>query len=430
MKSKYQSIIENYIQNLEVLEAYINGLDDILSHQNKKNTPEISDISLKPVFEAISVIGEDIDTEKKIEKIKEYNDNFPHGTLIFEYDKDNNQSSLKFSIDDAIIAKRFERITNKMLLTAKQIPMIFTSSLISMATYFELLATKLIQERLMAHPEAMNIKQKSLSFSQIEEIGSLEEAKNFLIEQEVVDLMHEGFKSWMEYFSKKMKVDIDKIKDDIEEVNEVFCRRHLFVHNGGIVNNIYLTRVSKEFREGVSLGEEIIVDKPYFFNALRLFKRFGIILGLETWKRNTKVSKERVDYVLNFIYELLLEEDWELASVLCQFVLSDNNVEASSKWGAQINYWLTQKKLGKFDEVLQEITEADLSALSSEYQLCRYALLGKNEAFFHLLEHAFPKPIGIQQLEEWPIFSEIRATPEYLEFINKKKQIEKQFVKS
>lgn len=424
MEKGYQPIITNYIENLSVLEAYINGLGDMIEYQSQKLVPSIEegDSSLKPVFDAVSLMGLDMSTEEKLEKIRKFNDDFSHGSITYDLGTEE-KGNFRVSFNDEIIARRFERITKKVIVNIKQIPMIFTSSLISMVTYFELLVAKLLQERLMAHPEAMNIKQKTLTISQIEEIGSLEEAKNFLVEQEVNDLMHEGFKSWMEYFKNKMKIDLGNLKDSIEEVNEVFSRRHLFVHNGGVVNNIYLTRVSKEYRDGLSVGDRIIVDMEYFTNALKLFKKFGLLLGLETWKRNAKDSAERDGYTLHYVYELLIEENWDLAAALCQFVMSDTNVTSSNKWVAQINYWLSQKRSGKFESVIQEITDADLSALSSEYQLCRYALLNKVESFFHLLEHSFPKPIGIQELEEWPVFSEIRETPEYFDFVKKKSSI-------
>lgn len=421
MENGYQKIINNYIENLTVLEVYINGLEDMLQYQSQKIRPSIEegDVSLKPIFQALNLMGLELSTEEKIEKIRRFNDDFLHGSIIYELENED-KGNLKFSFNDELIAKRFERITNKVVINFKQIPMIFTSSLISMVTYFELLVAKLIQERLMAHPDAMNIKQKSLTISQIEEIGSLEEAKNFLVEQEVSDLMHEGFKSWMEYFNNKMKIDLSNLKNNIEEVNEVFSRRHLFVHNGGVVNNIYLTRVSKEYRDNLSVGDLITVDKDYFSNALQLFKQYGILLGMETWKGNIKDSKERVSFILNYVYELLMEENWDLAAALCQFVMADKNVTSGNRWVAQINYWLSQKRSGKLDSVIEEITKADLSALSSEYQLCRYAILHKVDSFFHLLEYAYPSPIGLQQLEEWPVFSEIRETPEYFEFIKRK----------
>jgi hypothetical protein len=423
MEKGYQAIITNYIENLSILEAYINGLEDMLEYQSQKLVPSIEegDLSLKPVFQAVSLMGLDMSTEEKLEKIRKFNEDFSHGSITYELGNES-KGNFRVSFNDEIIAKRFERITNKVLVNIKQIPMIFTSSLISMVTYFELLVAKLIQERLMAHPEAMNIKQKTLTISQIEEIGSLEEAKNFLVEQEVNDLMHEGLKSWMEYFSNKMKINLGNLKDNIEEVNEVFSRRHLFVHNGGVVNNIYLTRVSKEYRGSLSVGDQITVNMEYFSNALKLFKKFGILLGLETWKRNTKDSKERDGFILNYVYELLIEDNWDLAASLCQFVMSDTNVTSSNRWVAQINYWLSQKRSGKFDSVVEEITDADLSALSAEYQLCRYALLHKVDSFFHLLEHAYPNPIGIQQLEEWPVFRDIRETPEYFDFVKEKSQ--------
>jgi uncharacterized protein (DUF1778 family) len=415
-ENEYKAVINNYIQNLEVLSTYISGLDDMLSYQAKKfidgNTHHET---VKPVFDSLfTLIGEG-DEEEKAEVIKKFDEEFPHGKIEITEDE-----RFSLHIENGLVAKRFQRATNQLLLTIKQVPMIFSSSLINLAIYFELLATQLIQERLMKNPEAAKIQKKSLTLFQIEELGSLEEAKNFLIEQEVVDLMHNGFKSWLDYFKQKMNVDLSKIESLTEQVNEVFCRRHLFVHNGGKVNNIYLTRVSKECREGISLGEHIEIDADYFNKTLKLFKMFGIVLGLETWKRQEKSSNDRTDFLLEYIYELLLTKEWDLARVLCQFVMEDNNVPAKSKWTAHINYWLTKKEQGEFHQIEAEIEKTDLSALSSEFQLCKMALLNNYAEFFDLLEDNFPKPIGLEQLEEWPIFKEIREQDTYIDFLKEK----------
>lgn len=421
MENNYRLIVKNYIENLKVLETFINGLDDMISYQlNKYKAENLTDKNLVPIFKAFSVLNEDIDKDLKEKKIMELNEEFPHGIISFksdlEYDEENG-SGISLQIKDSQVAKDFAKTTDHLELSAKQIPMILTSSLINLAVYFELLTTKLIQERLIAHPEAMNIKQKSLTLFQIEEIGSLEEAKNFLIEQEVVDLMHNGFKIWMEYFEKKMKVDLRSIKNDFEQVNEVFCRRHLFIHNGGVVNNIYLTRVSREFHNGIKQGDSLEVSRDYFLKSVNLFKTFGIILGLETWKKHDKVSEDRVEFLLEYIYELLLEGRWEIASIICNFLLNDNQVPSKDKWIAQINYWLTQKRLGKYEDIKQDIDKADLSALNDVFQVCKYALLEKHDEICYLLQNVYPNSIDLNDLQEWPILEEFRQSQQYNDFI-------------
>jgi hypothetical protein len=419
LKSNYHKIINNYIQNIEVIETFISGLDDMVSFQYEKFQPENMSESLKPIFESLSLESEDIEDEKKKEIVKKIDEEFPHGSITFEYNEDKGESGVSIRIKEHLVAKRFQRTMNELVLTGRQIPMIFTSSLINLAVYFELLSTKLIQERLQANPKAMNIEQKSLTISEIEEIGSFEEAKNYLIEQEVVNLMHNGFKNWLSYFEKRMKIDLDRLKEDIEQVNEIFCRRHLFVHNDGIVSNIYLTRVDKKLREDISLGDRLSVDETYFVDALNLLKRFGLILALETWKRQEKNSEERVNFLLEYIFELMLKEEWGLVNHLCEFTLNENNIRESAKWVAKINYWLSLKKQGQFEEIKDDIERADLSALSNEFQLCRLALLDKKEEFFTLLEQVYPHAINLGDLEEWPIFNEIRCEKAYEDFINK-----------
>ncbi|WP_430508299.1 hypothetical protein [Rossellomorea marisflavi] len=413
--NEYIEFIVNYIQNIEVLETYINGLDDILSHQTEKLlSGEAQHDSVRPLFKSLFTFLAEAQ-ENSNGNMEDFEEKFEHGILSFYEEK------LSVQIEDRSVAKRFQKASNQLALTFQQIPMIYSSSLINLAIYFELLATQLIQKRLMDNPEAAKIEKKSLTLTQIEELGSLEEAKNYLIEQEVVDLMHNGFKSWLGYFEDRMKVDISKIKPYTEKVNEVFCRRHLFVHNGGTVNNIYLTRVSKECREGITLGDDLSIDPEYFDNTLKLFKLYGIVLALETWKRKEKESEERTDFLLVYIYDLLIKEEWAVARILCQFIMDDKNVPAKKKWTANINYWLTRKELGEYSEIEDEIKNTDLSALSGEFQLCKMALLDNYAGFFDLLEDNFPKPIGLEDLEEWPIFKEIRNQETYTDFINERK---------
>jgi hypothetical protein len=417
MTNRMQNIIDNYIENLTVLETYIIGLEDMLAYQKEKFSDEnLSDKSLGPIFEAMAMIQGDLEITDKIKKVEEINSNFEYGEISFD-----GEAGISVKIKERFIQKRLVKTVNELHITSRQVPMIFTSSLINLAVYFELLTTQLLKERLLAYPGSMNIKEKTLTISEIEEIGTLEEAKRYLIDQEVDGIMHGGLKSWFEYFEKRMKVDFSHINEYVEEINEVFCRRHLFVHNGGVVNNIYLTRVARELRSDLNLGDELVIKEDYLIPALQLFKKVGILLGLEIWKKQDKTSEERALFLLNYIFDLLIEEESELALILCSFVLKDNNVNSQRKWVAQMNLWLSYKQLGRFDEIKHEVEEADLSALSNEFQLCRLALLNKKEEFFQMIEQqGYPNSIlTLHDLDEWPIFKELRKEPEYHDFIKK-----------
>ena len=414
---EFERIIRNFLKNLKVVETFVNGVEEMILEKQKKIAPEeLNSHNIKEILKAIELVTEK-DTKWE-EKIEEINQNLLDCNIEVEMDENGKKSFKIISKDDVAtgLSKSLDHINS----TNNQVKMIFESSLISLAVYFELLVTSLIHERLNEYPEAMNIDKKSLTISEIEELGSLEEAKNYLIEREVINLMHSGFKDWLIYFKTNMKVPLIRIENLVEDINEVFNRRNLFVHGGGLVNNIYLKKVHNDLKINVKKGDRLFVNDHYLMKTINNFRHFGIILALEVWKTLEKKSKDRPKITNNFIVDMLLETtEWKLIKDLCDFLINDNDVPESLKWQSKINYWLAMKKLGEFEKVSKEVRSADFSAFTKDFQLCQLALLDDYDNFFILLEGAYPNSITLAELEDWPVFNEIRNQEKYKVMINK-----------
>src|SRR5699024_3896575 len=124
---------------------------------------------------------------------------------------------------------------------------------------------------------------KTIQFTKLAAIDSIEEARSFLVDQYIEELLRQSFKSWIEEIENKGKINLKKNNffkstNDIELVNETFQRRHLLIHNDGVVNDLYLLNVDSSCLEDVAKGETLIIGTDYIESRISLFRKLGIIL--------------------------------------------------------------------------------------------------------------------------------------------------------
>ncbi len=85
-----------------------------------------------------------------------------------------------------------------------------------------------------------------LSLAELREIGSIEEAEQYLAIREADSVLRDGLDKQIEYFSKRLKVDTELLANLIPNLKEITERRNIYVHNNGFVDRGYLTRVPSE----------------------------------------------------------------------------------------------------------------------------------------------------------------------------------------
>lgn len=226
-------------------------------------------------------------------------------------------------------------------------------------------------------------------------------------------MMYKSLSDWIDYFKKSRKLDLPFIFDNLTKLKEIVARRNLFVHNDGIVNNIYLSIT----KEGTDLkyekGDIIDIDKEYIYNAIELIALSGVSLVLEIWLKECKGNEEEVDKILNIIFsEYLLEEKWECAKNLYKICLDNDKLNSSCILTCKINYWQCFKWLNQFDQIKSEIDKTDLSAAKTQYRLGILALLDEVDKFFEVLDSQ--SEIGEVELRYWPIFRLIRESDIYM----------------
>ncbi|QOK28050.1 hypothetical protein IIE26_05105 [Cytobacillus oceanisediminis] len=415
--------LNNFLKNLEALEIFIETQTKVINPLDKEGLIGEKEIDgtitvLETISDMISKIkGKKENAGEKLDIIQPDNPKVEVLESIGVSLTQNENGSIQLSFSDKNLADTFNKAVKWSDLTNRQTELVYRNSLISLMMYFENLISGIIKRRLKLFPDSFNPNDKTIKYSELLEFENLSDALEYLIDNEVVKIMYGGFKDWIAYI-KKSGVELKKVEFLSEAINEAHNRRNLFVHNDGIVNNIYLKKVSKEFIDGLEKGKPINITNEYIIKAIDNVKKYGTLLLFEAWKTYQGSEKDkRLDYCEKLAYEFLIGEKWDLAKVLYEFIY-DEISSYGDKTRAQINIWLCQKQLGDFDAIKAEIEKFDASALQTKYHLCISSILEENDKFYELLDKE-PYAISEESLKEWPVLSYVRNDERMQKYLNK-----------
>ncbi|MFJ7681644.1 hypothetical protein [Peribacillus butanolivorans] len=409
----FQKTLNNFLKNLEALDLFLEAQSDLISNNvridRKENTLEAL-TSIKQILELALAKKEDKQGDISF-KVNVKEQLLEMGVEITEQD-----GSTKIDFKDRETAESFKRVLNIGDLTSRQIEMVYRNSLTSLMIYFENLVSNIIKQRLQLFPHSFNPNEKSIKYGDLIQFENLSDALDHLIDNEVIGIMYGGFKSWVTYLNKA-GVKTKKVDIFLEEINEAYNRRNLFVHNDGVINNVYLNKVNAKFTKGLSKGAPIHITDMYLKGAIDAVKKYGVLLLLESWKSfgGELESEERIHYVESLAYEALKKGQWEFAKHLYEFIVDDTE-QFGTKTSCQINIWLCEKMVGKYEDIKDDIISCDVSGLKTHYKLCILALLEENDTFFKLLEKE-PDALNKREFTEWPILASIRKDNRTEEFL-------------
>lgn len=256
-----------------------------------------------------------------------------------------------------------------------------------------------------------------MTLSELKGLSSIDDAEKFLIDVKIDEILRGNFESWIKLLKSELSLGLGYISDIKDELIEVYQRRNLLVHNGGIVNSIYLSKVKKEQRENLGINDKLTVDKNYLENSICNLQKAFILIGAELWKKLNPEDISRGEILGDIIYENLVQSRWDICEGLCYFSLRDFHINPVDKVIAQINYWLCKKENGQYDEIKAELIDANFSDKKEVFQIGLYALRGETDKVIEMLPIALEtNQTNIERIEEFPVLREFRKTKEYEEF--------------
>ncbi len=311
--------------------------------------------------------------------------------------------------------------------TAKRSPgqgaILRRGALTTLLSFFEVLVSDLIQLYYSMYPSALPADQK-LSLADLRELGSIEDAEKALASREAEKVLHgKSLEDQLGYFSNKLNVGLKPLDPELESLVEIDQRRNLLVHNDGVVNRRYLSRVADRLIEEYKIeqGETLVVTENYLAAAIDTLYVVGLTLVQLCWRNWDKDSTEEADgfAVTDMLYESLREERFDLVKRMAERLRGARYAKEQSKRMAIINYAIALKELGCLDE-MESVLSMDWSGFSLEFKLALHALRNEEEEFYQLLPRAVAaEMIEKWQLEEWPVFAHQRGTERFAEALER-----------
>ena len=96
--------------------------------------------------------------------------------------------------------------------------------------------------------------------------------------------------------------------------------------------------------------------------------------------------------------------------------MNDKHIEERSQLTGRCNYWQSLKWQDRFEEVREDVEAYDFSAKDELFQLAQFALLDNEDSFFKLIPTLLSSSkLKLEQLNEWPIFRNMRECSTYHE---------------
>jgi hypothetical protein len=297
-----------------------------------------------------------------------------------------------------------------------RLPLIYSALLISAVSNFEVLVAGAIREFLKFKPGALKSEDAKYSLAEIEAFDTLQEFREFCAERYADGILRRSFEDWMAWFQRFLKIGIDEITHQPIVVREIFQRRHLFVHNGGRVSQLYLSKLP-ELNNPPSLGEQLTIELGYItiaIDALAVAGTLLIALVVRQLVPPEPLKCPMEKYVEEKIYEALFEGRYQMVIDLATSLISDCP-EDYLRLVMTVDCWIARKKLHGIETIRTEVEAWQIDSLEPRFRLAKMALQDKNEEAWNFGRSLVQRgDLDETSWSRWPLLIDVRKYGEQL----------------
>jgi len=332
--------------------------------------------------------------------------------------KADGKTSFQLRPNDATSFQKHIKELHASHLAVQKIPSIFFCSLVHQ---YDAYLGKLLRVSFFVKPEMLHSSQKQLSFAELMSLGSLDIAREYLIEKEIETILrgsHDDQFTWMENrFALPLRKDL-QIWPNFIEMTE---RRHLFVHCDGTVSSQYLSICGKHnvnVDAKLAVGQQLGVNKTYFEHSVDCILEIGVKLGHVLWRKLQSDQLEQADLALHLTtYDFLLEERYSLAKTLLHFAANSLKKHSSEEIRRMlfVNLAIAHYYLGEKQEAHKILDSHDWTACTDKFKLAVAVLHDNFKDAENIMKKIGKKgDIGREDYSTWPLFRDFRKSKEFL----------------
>jgi hypothetical protein len=331
---------------------------------------------------------------------------------------DGTKTTYSFEGGQQLRFQRFRRRVHKAELARILVP---RGLLVALVSQFDAYVGGLIRQLFKLKPEIVDSSGKTFTFSQLAEFGSIEAAREYVIDKEIESVLRESHADQFGWLESKFNLPLRKDLPAWPVFIEVTERRNLFVHTNGIVSRQYLEVCRKhgcQIPDGVCLGNSLPLTREYFAAAYECLLEIGVKLGQVLWRKIQPSEIEKADMnLIDVTYSLISEGRYQLARVLLDFATETLKTHSTEQYRLTcvVNRAQTYKWSGDQEKCKQILDNEDWTATSLKFRLAN-AVLGDNFKEANEIVKQIGKDssdVDKHDYREWPLFKELRKSPEF-----------------
>ncbi|WP_353931744.1 hypothetical protein WJM97_03930 [Okeanomitos corallinicola TIOX110] len=297
--------------------------------------------------------------------------------------------------------------------------------IISLVSEFDIHLANLVKAICLTKPEILNSSERHLSFKELIQFKTLDEARNDIIDREIDGLLRDSHAEHFKWLEKKLGIDTLRKFSSWSNFIEITERRNLFVHCDGCISTQYLT-ICQENNVDINdykLGAWLQVDETYFNNAYKCIFEVGVKLVHVIWRKLKPEERESADTALNNLaVDILTSNDYLLANLILDFAMQEPSIFKKMADGTKLlvilNKAQTLKWEGKNQDAIDNLLkDTNWNILSDEFKLANAVLIDNFDDAYQIMKKIGnnSKMISKIHYREWPIFREFRKSQQFLQ---------------
>lgn len=309
--------------------------------------------------------------------------------------------------------KRLHRKLKRAEMAFKVVPPTYIVSLVSL---FDSFFAGLVRCAYVFKPDLLLESNKQFVYREIAQYESIKEIKSLIIDAVIDNLLRESHTEQFKWLEKAIGVDSLRKFSGWEDFIELTERRNLFVHSDGVVSFQYIRECGKS--TSCQQGIQLSVDKDYFAKSYKLVYKMGVILTQillnKLYKKKCdNLSKDLDSILINNIYELIYDEQYDIAIDIAEFILTKSFTHnAIDNSYIQLNLAQAYKWSGDESKCRDILERVDTTTWNNDLLIPKLALQEDFKGACELVKKqgSYSEILTKETYREWPIFKGIRKT--------------------
>ncbi|AFY30394.1 hypothetical protein [Cyanobium gracile] len=314
--------------------------------------------------------------------------------------------------------KKLSRKHENFALASKLVP---RSLIVSLVSQYDAYLGRLLRAIFINKPDLLRNSERKLSFEDIASLGSIEEARDFILKKEIESLLRSSHSEQFKWMENAFSLPLTKGLECWPVFIELTERRNLFVHTDGIISNQYLLNCRKHgcnLDSSIGEGSPLSVSAKYFIQSHECVYEIGVKLGHVLWRKLFPGYRQKADSsLIGLTYDLIDRGHYKRAICLLDFAFE--GIKTFSNDAAELTLLINRAQAYKWKgdpgKCIEILNTVDWSAKADSFQLANAVLTDRfSDALLIMRRIGRSDSMPSSHYRDWPIFKKFREKEEFL----------------